>query len=111
MGGKGGAGDHHDSIRNMGGEPCAGSRLHVLRGRLILTGMYWRCHRRRFSAPVRGPACFSWRERPLFALRREKPCWRSTERVFQKPVYSEHLFLERPNSAIATFLSPRFRRV
>jgi hypothetical protein len=32
-------------------------------------------------------------------------------KVFRRSVYSEHLFLERPNSAIATFLSPRFRRV
>jgi hypothetical protein len=32
-------GHHHHSIRNMGGEPRAGRRLHVLRGRLISTGM------------------------------------------------------------------------
>src|ERR1700677_2567876 len=33
------------------------------------------------------------------------------EQSVPKTVYSEHLLLERPNSAIAMFLSSRFRRV
>jgi hypothetical protein len=35
----------------------------------------------------------------------------SQPKVFRNPVYSEHTFLERLNSAIVGFLSPRFRRV
>jgi hypothetical protein len=31
--------------------------------------------------------------------------------VFRRSVYSEHRFLERPNTAIIRFFSPRFRRV
>jgi hypothetical protein len=41
------------------------------------------------------------------AAAREKP----GARVFRRPVYSEHRFLERLNTAVVGFLSPGFRRV
>ncbi len=57
MGRKCGPGHHHHSIRNMGGEPRAGSRLHVLRGWLIFDrdapNRKRRCYQRRSGAPAR----------------------------------------------------------
>ena len=42
--------------------------------------------------------------------RQRSPKYRAAE-VFRKSVYSEHRFLERQNTAVVGFLSPRFRRV
>ena len=33
------------------------------------------------------------------------------QKLFGRPVYSEHAFLERPNAAVVGFVSPRFRGV